>query len=162
MTDLWIATAIIRFPISDSRLIPCVCLLYKWVHFYACKMVVGSHLWPCSLNSIFICVNKNEKRLHLWKWEHLVPRIKKAISEWSHMRGTVKITPGQCIKIIYKYIHQQKLPLHNAKLTHHFSFRNINLKLDHHRGGKWFILSPKHCKVNYLLSLKHSCWLGWV
>ena len=40
------------------------------------------------------------------------------------------------------------------------SVQKINLKLDHHTGGKWFIYSPKHRKENQLLSLKHYCWLS--
>ena len=50
---------------------------------------------------------------------------------------------------------QQKQPPY-VKLAHQPSFRNVNLKLDHHTGGKWFIHGPKHRKENKLLSLKHS------
>ena len=35
----------------------------------------------------------------------------------------------------------------------------MNLKLDHHTRGKWFIHGPKHRKENQLLSLKPPCWL---
>ena len=37
--------------------------------------------------------------------------------------------------------------------------KNINLKVDHHIGGKLFIHSSKHHKENLLLNLEHSCWL---
>ena len=90
------------------------------------------------------------------KWWSVVLRIKKAISGWSHMRGIIKVTFGQCIKTITKTKHRY------VKLTHQLSFRNINLKLDHHTAVKWFIHDPKHRKENRLLSLKHSWWLSWV
>ena len=93
-------------------------------------------------------------------WEYQV--IKKAISEWNHIRGVIKVTFGQCIKAMIKVKHQSKIPLHYGKLSHQLSFKNINLKLDHHTGGKWFIHDPEHHKGNQLLSMKHSCWLSWV
>ena len=33
-------------------------------------------------------------------------------------------------------------------------FKNLNLKVDHHTWGKWFIHIPKCCKENQLQSLK--------
>ena len=32
------------------------------------------------------------------------------------------------------------------KLTHQLTIKNLNLKVDHHREGKWFIHGPKHRK----------------
>ena len=41
--------------------------------------------------------------------------------------------------------------------------KNLNLKLDHHTGGKWFIHNPKDHKENQLLGLEHHlCWLSLV
>ena len=37
-------------------------------------------------------------------------------------------------------------------LIHQLSLRNIIPKLDHHTGGKWFILSPQNHKDDQLLS----------
>ena len=59
-------------------------------------------------------------------------------------------------------IDQYQIRLHFVKLTQQMSFRNLNLKLDPHTGGKWFIHGPKKRKANQLLSQKHSCWLSWV
>ena len=36
---------------------------------------------------------------------------------------------------------------------HQLLLRNLNLKLDHHTGGKRFIHGPKHRKENQLLNL---------
>ena len=33
---------------------------------------------------------------------------------------------------------------------------NVNLKMDHHTGGKWFIHGPKHFKENQMLNLELS------
>ena len=33
---------------------------------------------------------------------------------------------------------------------------NLNLKVDHHTGGKWFIEGPKHGMENQLLNLDHN------
>ena len=33
---------------------------------------------------------------------------------------------------------QLKIPIHYIKLIHQMSFRNINLNVGHHTGGKWF------------------------
>ena len=57
---------------------------------------------------------------------------------------------------------QVKIPLHSVKVTHKLSFRNINLKVDNHRGGQWFIHGPEHRKEIRLLRLKHPCWLSWL
>ena len=53
------------------------------------------------------CIHyKKELRLRLWKWWYLMPLMKRAISEWNHMRGIMKVTFGQCIKTIIKTKHK--------------------------------------------------------
>ena len=39
---------------------------------------------------------------------------------------------------------------HSSKLTHLLSFKNMDLKMDHHTGGKWLIHSLKHRTKNQL------------
>ena len=35
------------------------------------------------------------------------------------------------------------IPLHHIKLSHQLTSKNLNLKVDHHARGKWFIHGPK-------------------
>ena len=50
---------------------------------------------------------------------------------------------------------KQRTPFHHTNLTHQRSFKNINLRIDHHTRGKWFIQSLKHRKENLLSGLEH-------
>ena len=50
----------------------------------------------------------------------------------------------------------RKNPLYHIKLSHQVTIKNLNLKVDHHTGDKWFIHSPKHSKENQLLRLHCS------
>ena len=49
---------------------------------------------------------------------------------------------------------QEKIPLHHVKLSYQLTIKNLNLKVDHHTGGKCCIHGPKHHKENPLLSLE--------
>ena len=42
----------------------------------------------------------------------------------------------------------RKIGFHHTKLTHKLTSKNLNLKLDHHTGGKWFIHSHKQIIVS--------------
>ena len=39
---------------------------------------------------------------------------------------------------------EEKIPIHYIELTHQLSFTNINLKVDYHTVGKWFIPWWRH------------------
>ena len=61
-----------------------------------------------------------------------------------------------------KSISEQKSLFAKIKLLYQLTIKSLNLKVDHHTGGKWFIHGPKHRKENQLLSMEHPCWLSLV
>ena len=62
------------------------------------------------------------------------------------------------VKICNNNKRQSKMLLHYFKLTYQL-YKNINIKMNHHTRGKWFIHGPQK---NQLLTLEHSYCLSLI
>ena len=49
--------------------------------------------------------------------------------------------------------------LHHIRFSHQLTIKNLNLKVDYHKGASGSCTAQKHHKENQLLSLEHPCWL---
>ena len=61
-----------------------------------------------------------------------------------------------------KVTNQQKLLLHQINFSHQLAYKNLNLKVDHHTGGKWFIHDPKHPASFLLFAVCHNIYHKFV
>ena len=85
-------------------------------------------------------------------------KYKKLFIVKSYRRKNNKL--NSCNVVIYRDNNKSKTSIENSSPLSQ-TYRNLNLKLSHYTGGKWFIHGTKHHKEDRLQSLKHSCWFSW-
>ena len=119
-----------------------------WMLFEIFKFSLVTDIWSISrkfILSLHLIHVSNRKIRHYvhWIWRYKVLSLKRLFQNRIMWEEEWLVTLGQCIKTKIKDQHQSKIPLQYVKRTHWVLFRNINLKLNHHTGDKWFMHGPK-------------------